>query len=52
LRLDGQDIMDQADLRDREAAFPPGSKVRIAGLRAGVPFEMDMTLTQRPTRSG
>ena len=51
LELDGQDIIDQSDLRDREAAMAPGSKVRIAGLRAGVPFEMDLTLTQRPVRS-
>lgn len=52
LKLDDEDIVDQSDLRDREAAFAPGSKVHITGLRAGVPFEMEMTLTQRPTRTG
>lgn len=51
LQLDGQDIVDQSDLRDREAALAPGSKVAIAGLRAGVPFSAEMTLTQRPVRS-
>jgi serine protease DegQ len=52
LQFDGQDIMDQSDLRDREAALAPGSTVRVAGLRAGVPFDTEMTLTQRPVRSG
>jgi len=52
LSFDGEDIMDQSDLRDREAALAPGTTVRIAGLRAGVPFDTRMTLTQRPVRSG
>ncbi len=51
LQFDGQDIVDQSDLRDREAALAPGSKVTLAGLRAGVPFSAEMTLTQRPLRS-
>jgi S1-C subfamily serine protease len=48
LQFDGQDILDQSDLRDREAAQAPGAKVRVAGLRAGVPFDAEMELTQRP----
>ena len=51
LQFDGQDIMDQSDLRDREAAQAPGARVRVAGLRAGVPFDAEMVLTQRPVRS-
>lgn len=52
LTLDGEDIVDQSDLRNREAAFAPGTKIHLSGLRAGVPFESDMVLTQRPVRSG
>jgi S1-C subfamily serine protease len=48
LQFDGQDILDQSDLRDREAAQSPGAKIRVAGLRAGVPFDAEMELTQRP----
>jgi serine protease DegQ len=50
LQLDGQDIVDQVDLRNREAALEPGSKVSVAGLRAGVPFQAEMVLTQRTPR--
>jgi serine protease DegQ len=50
LQLDGQDIMDQADLRQREAALGPGTRISVAGLRAGVPFTTEMVLTQRPLR--
>ena len=50
LQLDGQDIIDQVDLRNREAALEPGSKVSVAGLRAGVPFQTEMVLTQRTPR--
>jgi serine protease DegS/serine protease DegQ len=51
LQFDGQAIVDQADLRAREAALAPGARVRIEGLRAGVPFSAQMLLTQRPRRS-
>jgi serine protease DegQ len=47
LQLDGRDIVDQTDLRQREAALEPGTRVSIAGLRAGVPFTTQMVLTQR-----
>jgi serine protease DegQ len=51
LTLDGRDIGDQGQLRDREASLPPGSTIRLTGLRAGVPFSLDLTLTQRQPRS-
>jgi serine protease DegQ len=47
LQLDGRDIVDQTDLRQREAALAPGTRVSIVGLRAGVPFTTQMVLTQR-----
>jgi serine protease DegQ len=52
LSLDGTDIADQNDLRNREAALPPGSKSQVSGLRAGVPFSTDMVLAQRPLPRG
>jgi serine protease DegQ len=48
IQLNGEDIADQTDLRDREAALSPGSKVRVAGLRAGLPFDVELELGQRP----
>jgi serine protease DegQ len=51
LTLDGSEIGDQSDLRDREAALPPGSRITLTGLRAGVPFSLELTLTQRQPRS-
>jgi S1-C subfamily serine protease len=50
LQLDGRDIVDQTDLRQREAELEPGRQVDVAGLRAGVPFTTTMTSTQRPLR--
>lgn len=50
-RIDGEDIVDMTDLRDREAAMAPGSKVRLGGLRAGVPFDLTLELGQRPPRN-
>jgi serine protease DegQ len=49
LQVGGQDVVDQSDLREREAALQPGSTVRLEGLRAGVPFSADLVLTQRPS---
>jgi serine protease DegS/serine protease DegQ len=51
LRLDGVAIVDQVDLRNREAALAPGTKVRLEGLRGNVPFAIDVTLVQRPAPS-
>ncbi|MFO1507370.1 MAG: trypsin-like peptidase domain-containing protein [Lysobacterales bacterium] len=51
LKLDGKPISGQADLRNREAAFQPGTEVRLDGLRDGAPFEVKLTLAQRPAPS-
>ena len=51
LKFDGQPIIDQIDLRNREAALPPGSTVHVEGLRGGEPFDLELTLTQRPAPS-
>lgn len=48
LTLDGIDIVDQFDLRNRETALAPGTEVSLTGLRAGVPFETRVQLIQRP----
>lgn len=53
LTLDGSAIIDQFDLRAREAAIAPGTEVSLSGLRAGVPFDIRLALIQRPApRSG
>ncbi|HEY0180485.1 MAG TPA: trypsin-like peptidase domain-containing protein [Dokdonella sp.] len=51
LKLDGVAIVDQVDLRNREAALAPGTKVRLEGLRGNLPFAIDVTLVQRPAPS-
>ncbi len=51
LKLDGSAIVDQIDLRNREAAFAPGTKVRVEGLRGNLPFSADLVLVQRPAPS-
>jgi len=51
LKVDGAVIADQADLRNREAALAPGTKVRLEGLRGNVPFALDVVLVQRPAPS-
>jgi serine protease DegQ len=51
LRIGSDDILDPTDLRRREAALKPGSKVEISGLRNGNPFHFDITLAQRPLMS-
>ncbi|WP_266169845.1 S1C family serine protease [Dyella subtropica] len=48
LRIGTDDIVDPADLRRREAALKPGSKVEVSGLRNGSPFHADVILAQRP----
>lgn len=48
LKFDGVDIVDQGDLRNREAMLAPGTKVRLEGLRSNAPFSVDAVLTQRP----
>ena len=51
LKIDGTPILDQIDLRNREAALAPGTKVRLEGLRGNVPFAADVILVQRPAPS-
>jgi serine protease DegS/serine protease DegQ len=51
LKLDGSTIVDQIDLRNREAMLAPGTKVRLEGLRNNIPFAIDVTLAQRPAPS-
>ncbi len=48
LSFDGEEIDDPLELRKREAALAPGSKVHVSGLRAGIAFEADAVLVQRP----
>lgn len=48
LRIGEVDIVDPSDLRRREAALKPGSKVEVSGLRNGAPFHAEVTLAQRP----
>jgi serine protease DegS/serine protease DegQ len=48
LRIDKTDILDPADLRQRESALAPGSEVTLSGLRLGVPFHVRVQLAERP----
>jgi serine protease DegS/serine protease DegQ len=48
LELDGKRIDGQMDLRNREAALAPGTKVRIDGLRRNIPFHLELALAERP----
>ena len=54
LKLDAEEIIDQADLRSHEAALAPGTTAHLSGLRGGTPFSVEITLMQRPqiTASG
>ncbi len=51
LKLDGEDIVDQADLRSQEAALAPGKAARLEVLRQGKSFSVELTLMQRPTNT-
>jgi len=51
LRLDGNDIGDQLDLLNREAAIAPGVKAHLEGLRGTQPFSLDIVMAQRPPPS-
>lgn len=50
LHLNGQGIDGQNALRQLEAALAPGSTAHLDGLRAGVPFSLDIDVVQRPVR--
>lgn len=51
LRIGDTNIRDPADLRRREAAIKPGTRVELSGLRNGTPFHVEATLTERPPAS-
>jgi S1-C subfamily serine protease len=48
LRLNGEAISNQLELRNREAGLAPGTKVTLAGTRDGRAFSLDVTLQERP----
>ena len=48
--LDGQAITGQNALQQLESGLAPGSRVRIHGQRAGVPFQATVEVAQRPQR--
>jgi serine protease DegQ len=50
LTLDGQPIANQLELRNREAAMAPGTKVELGGTRNGAPFKITAVLQERPQR--
>ncbi|HVF34252.1 MAG TPA: trypsin-like peptidase domain-containing protein [Candidatus Saccharimonadia bacterium] len=47
VRFNGHEIGSEGELRALESALAPGTQVRLEGLRAGVPFQTEMTLIQR-----
>ncbi len=49
LKMGSKPITDPFDFRTREAELAPGSKIRVSGLRAGVPFHTEVVLAQRPS---
>jgi len=51
LRIGENDIADPGDLRRREAALKPGSKVEVSGLRNGSTFHVEVVMAQRPKGS-
>jgi serine protease DegQ len=48
LSFNGEEIDDPLELRKREAALAPGTRVKVAGLRAGIAFDAEAELIQRP----
>ena len=50
LRIGEDDITDPGDLRRREAALKPGSKVEVSGLRNGSTFRVEVVMAQRPSQ--
>jgi serine protease DegS/serine protease DegQ len=48
LALDATPIADEDDLRNREAALPVGGRARLGGIRNGIPFEIEITVAERP----
>ena len=50
LALDDEPIVNQLELRNREATLTPGTKVELSGERNGTPFKLAVTLQERPQR--
>ncbi|HZP66695.1 MAG TPA: trypsin-like peptidase domain-containing protein [Rudaea sp.] len=50
LTFDGEPIANQLELRNREANLAPGTKVKLTGTHDGQPFEVEVTLQERPQR--
>jgi serine protease DegS/serine protease DegQ len=48
LALDATPIADEGDLRNREAALPVGGRARLGGTRNGIPFEIEIAVSERP----
>ncbi|MCB1626838.1 MAG: trypsin-like peptidase domain-containing protein [Xanthomonadales bacterium] len=48
LRLAGEDVVSVAQARELESAQEPGERVRVEGLRGGIPFSVEVVLQQRP----
>ncbi|HWT15287.1 MAG TPA: trypsin-like peptidase domain-containing protein [Patescibacteria group bacterium] len=48
VEFNGEPIGDEGDLRSREAALPPATKVAVRALRVGVEFVTEVELIQRP----
>lgn len=48
VEFNGEAIGDEGDLRSREAALPPSTKVAVRALRVGVEFVTEVALIQRP----
>jgi serine protease DegQ len=47
--FNGAAVEDEGDLRSREAALKPGTKVAVRALRVGVEFVTEIEVIQRPT---
>ncbi len=48
--IDGEPIANQLELRNKEAALPPGTTVKLAGTRNGKDLTLSVTLAERPQR--
>lgn len=49
LTFDNQPVIDGADLRLREAALAPGTKVKVSVTRAGIPLNVEIELMRQPS---
>lgn len=51
LQLNDQPIIDSLQLRSREAALKPGTKVTLSGRRGDEEFQLSLILVQRPAKA-